>query len=93
MTFPVVTVTHRTGNGVEEGRDDILSCILKLDTTDTDAARSQPCFSTPGAKISTTYQIQALIDPIARLDTGMKTSCPPCHQHRPVLLKLDYRTS
>ena len=92
-TFPVVTVTHRTGDGVEESRDDIVSCILKLGTTDTEVARPQSCFSTPGAKISTTYQIRALIDSIARLDVGMKTSCPSRHQHRLGILKLDYRTS
>jgi len=89
----VVTVTHRTGNGMEEGRDDLVSCILKVGTTDTEVARSQSCFSTPGAKISTTYQIRALIDPIACLDVGMKTSCHSRHQHRLGILKLDYRTS
>jgi hypothetical protein len=92
-TFPLVTVTYRTGNGVEEGRDDIVSRISKLGTTDTEVARSQSCFSIPGAKISTTYEMRALIDPIARLDVGMKTSCPSRHQHRLGILKLDYTTS
>ena len=56
MKFPFVTVTYRTDNGVQEGRDDIVSCILKLGTTDTEVSSSQACFSTPGAEISATHQ-------------------------------------
>lgn len=89
----MVSATYRTGSGVEEGRDDMVSGILKLGTTDTEVARSQSCFSTPGAKISTTYQIRALIDPTVRLDVGTETSCPSRHQHRLGILKLGYRTS
>jgi len=72
-TSPLVTVTYRPGNGVEEGRDDIVSCILKLGTTDTEVSSSQACSSTPGTKISATHQIRVLNDPIACLDVGMKT--------------------